>query len=85
MEQIVRTCIPTSQQEDTYTMKLKSIDNRKSKFWPWLSLFYGILAFSGCQKKDNECSTQEVVFDLEIDLSAVLDHESTNQTTPDCL
>ncbi len=40
-----------------------------------------IFCLLGCQKKENNCATQEVAFDLDLDLSSILDHETTNQTT----
>ncbi len=46
-----------------------------------LSILLVTFVFNGCQKNENDCSPEEVAFDLDLDLSKVLDHETTKSTT----
>jgi|GEM_PF-2926065 len=40
-----------------------------------------ILALTSCEKEGSDCTVDEVAFALNLDLSSVLDHETTDSTT----
>lgn len=45
-----------------------------------IGLLLSCILIFGCQEKENLCPNGDIAFNLDIDLSEVLNHESTNQT-----